>query len=286
MVSIRIVCVGNLKEKYWKDAMAEYGKRLSRFCNFEVIETPESDPEKEKTAILKHLQGYVFSLCVEGKQCTSVEFARKIESVMQSDSKITFVIGGSDGLSEAALLSVVSVSLFNAFAVISLSIFGEEKKRINFKKILIDIIKNPLIISVSLGLVVMLLAIKLPTFAQKTLNELSDTVFALALMSLGAGFSFEALKGRIGASAIASLLKTVASPLVAVTVAVALGFVGVELGIILIFFGAPTAVSSYIMAKNMKSDYETASQILLISTLLCMFTLFVGIFILKSYKLI
>ena len=100
MVSIRIVCVGNLKEKYWKDAIAEYGKRLSRFCNFEVIETPESYPEKEKTAIMKHLQGYVFSLCVEGKQCTSVEFARKIENVMQNDSKITFVIGGSDGLSE------------------------------------------------------------------------------------------------------------------------------------------------------------------------------------------
>jgi len=100
MVSIRIVCVGNLKEKYWKDAMAEYGKRLSRFCNFEVVETPESEPEKEKTAIIKNLQGYVFSLCVEGKQCTSVEFSRKIENIMQSDSKITFVIGGSDGLSE------------------------------------------------------------------------------------------------------------------------------------------------------------------------------------------
>ena len=68
MVSVRIVCVGNLKEKYWKDAMAEYGKRLSRFCNFEVIETPESDPEKEKIAIIKNLQGYVFSLCVEGKE--------------------------------------------------------------------------------------------------------------------------------------------------------------------------------------------------------------------------
>ncbi|MBQ7014926.1 MAG: 23S rRNA (pseudouridine(1915)-N(3))-methyltransferase RlmH [Clostridia bacterium] len=100
MVSIRIVCVGNLKEKYWKDAMAEYGKRLSRFCNFEVVETPESNPEKEKTAIIKNLQGYVFALCVEGKQCASVDFAHKIEKIMQSDSKITFVIGGSDGLSE------------------------------------------------------------------------------------------------------------------------------------------------------------------------------------------
>ena len=67
------------------------------------------------------------------------------------------LICGSDGLSEAALLSVVSVSLFNAFAVISLSLFGEEKKHINFKKILIDIIKNPLIIAIVAGLVCLLI---------------------------------------------------------------------------------------------------------------------------------
>ena len=112
MVSIRIVCVGNLKEKYWKDAMAEYGKRLSRFCNFEVVETPESNPEKEKTAIIKNLQGYVFALCVEGKQCASVDFAHKIEKIMQSDSKITFVIGGSDGLSEEVKNSHLQDYLF------------------------------------------------------------------------------------------------------------------------------------------------------------------------------
>lgn len=100
MVNIRILCVGNLKEGYWREAMAEYGKRLSRFCNFEVMEMPESTPEKEKISIIKNLQGYVFALCVEGKQCTSVDFARKIENVMQTDSRITFVIGGSDGLAE------------------------------------------------------------------------------------------------------------------------------------------------------------------------------------------
>ena len=98
MVSIRIVCVGNLKEKYWKDAMAEYGKRLSRFCNFEVVETPESEPEKEKTAIIKNLQGYVFSLCVEGKQQTSEEFAAFNET--HSDVGITYIIGSSYGLSD------------------------------------------------------------------------------------------------------------------------------------------------------------------------------------------
>lgn len=100
MINIRLVCVGNLKEKYWKDAMFEYEKRLGRFCKFEVIETPEFGIEKEKFSIIKNLRGYVFSLCIEGTQCTSEEFACKISTIMQTNSKITFVIGGSEGLSD------------------------------------------------------------------------------------------------------------------------------------------------------------------------------------------
>ena len=78
MVSIRIVCVGNLKEKYWKDAIAEYGKRLSRFCNFEVIETPESDPEKEKTAIKKDGHQPVFLLYRNRNLAATVMTTRKM----------------------------------------------------------------------------------------------------------------------------------------------------------------------------------------------------------------
>ena len=100
MLGIRIVCVGSLKEKYLKDAAAEYMKRLTRFCDAEIIETPEIDPEKEKAAIIKNLRGKVVALCIEGTQKTSEEFAELIDKTAQTDSKITFVIGGSDGLSE------------------------------------------------------------------------------------------------------------------------------------------------------------------------------------------
>ena len=75
-------------------------------------------------------------------------------------------------------------------------------------------------------------------------------------------------------------------PTVMVTAAALLGFRGVALGIILVLFGAPTAVSSYIMAKNMDSDYELAGQILLLTTMMCLFTIFIGIFVLKSLSLI
>ena len=197
---------------------------------------------------------------------------------------------GEIGSTTVAVVMPAAIMLVNVYAVIILTVYApSDVKKSPLKTtadICLSIVKNPLIISVFVGLVFMLFNIKLPAFATKTVTELSDTVFALALMSLGAGFSFEALKGRVGTSLIGALVKTVVAPLIAVSIAVALGFKGVELGVILIFFGAPTAVSSYIMAKNMKSDYEMASQILLISTLLCMFTLFVGIFILKSFMLI
>lgn len=197
---------------------------------------------------------------------------------------------GEIGATTVAVVMPAAIMLVNVYAVIILTVYApSEIKKTPLKTaadICVSIVKNPLIISVCVGLVFMLLGIRLPSFAQKTVTELSDTVFALALMSLGAGFSLEALKGRVGKSFVGAVVKTAVAPLAAVSVATALGFRGVELGVILIFFGAPTAVSSYIMAKNMKSDYEMASQILLISTLLCMFTLFVGIFILKSYQLI
>ncbi|MBQ7294228.1 MAG: AEC family transporter [Clostridia bacterium] len=194
------------------------------------------------------------------------------------------------GATTVAVVMPLAIVAVNVFAVIILTVYApsdvKKKPLETAANICLSIVKNPLIISCLLGLVFMLCGISLPTFAQKTVDGLSDTVFALALMSLGAEFYFSALKGKVGTSLVGAIIKTAVLPLIAVSVAVLMGFRNVELGVILIFFGAPTAVSSYIMAKNMKSDHEMASQILLISTLLCMITLFIGIFILKTFKLI
>lgn len=101
MLTVRLVCVGNLKEKYWREAFAEYEKRLSRFCRFETVEIPESDPEKEGVEILKKTVGYTVALCIEGKEISSPEFSSMIEKKSFDFSKMTFIIGGSDGLSSA-----------------------------------------------------------------------------------------------------------------------------------------------------------------------------------------
>jgi len=113
-MKIKIICVGKLKEKYLKDAIDEYSKRLSRFCTFQITEVPDekipdnassSDEKKvlstEGEKILKLLMpsDYVISLCVEANQMPSEKFARTISDItLSGKSSICFVIGGSLGL--------------------------------------------------------------------------------------------------------------------------------------------------------------------------------------------
>lgn len=114
-----IVTVGKIKEKYLKDAIAEYSKRLSKYCKLEIIEvadekTPDNASEvveemirdKEAERILKYIKddAYVITLEINGKQLSSEELANKIDILgIQGTSHIVFVIGGSIGLGKDVL---------------------------------------------------------------------------------------------------------------------------------------------------------------------------------------
>lgn len=115
MLNINIICVGNLKEKFFCDAVSEYKKRLQRYCKFEIIELSEekiSDQstqsqidktlKKEGEKILSKIgkSDYVVAMCIEGKQLSSEELSYKISDISQTNSTISFVIGGSWGLSD------------------------------------------------------------------------------------------------------------------------------------------------------------------------------------------
>ena len=101
MVKVSVVCVGKLKEEYWRAAVAEYAKRLSRFCRFEIVELAEKrSPEEEADAILRACRGHVFALASEGEQVTSQQSAAKIAALCHRWEGLTFVIGSSCGLSE------------------------------------------------------------------------------------------------------------------------------------------------------------------------------------------
>lgn len=111
MLKIKIICLGKLKETYWRDAEAEYLKRLGPFAKIETIELPEisfqpkDDPEKIKSlegeSILKHVKEneFVIALDEHGQEKTSQELARFLDEQSQQGQAIDFVIGGPLGLS-------------------------------------------------------------------------------------------------------------------------------------------------------------------------------------------
>ncbi len=108
-MNIKILVVGKLKEKYWKDAEAEYKKRLGGYCNLTIIEAKE-DPrdrkEEEAEAILSKIKEgeYVITLEIKGNEFSSEKLAEKMEALaIDGKSSVTFVIGGSCGLGEKVL---------------------------------------------------------------------------------------------------------------------------------------------------------------------------------------
>ncbi len=117
MISVNIICVGKLKEKYLRDASAEYIKRLTAFCKLNIIEiAPYALPDSPTAAqieagldaegkqILSKIQNgaYVYAMCIEGKQRSSEALSAEFDKLsVFGESNLTFVIGGSFGLSDA-----------------------------------------------------------------------------------------------------------------------------------------------------------------------------------------
>ena len=115
MVSVTLLVVGKLKESYWREACAEYAKRLKAFCTFSIVELPESrlpdDPspaliekalEEEGEKLLAAAKGSaVIPLCIEGKELSSPQLAQRLEDLASRGvSSVSFIIGSSFGLAE------------------------------------------------------------------------------------------------------------------------------------------------------------------------------------------
>lgn len=99
---IKIICVGKIKEAFYRDATFEYMKRLSKYHKVEIIEVMDSNIKDEKELILKKVdkKDYIITMEIEGRENTSVEFANLIDKTLINNSNITFIIGGSNGLDE------------------------------------------------------------------------------------------------------------------------------------------------------------------------------------------
>lgn len=118
MLTINIICVGKLKEKFFKDAVFEYSKRLSKYCKLNILELPDEKipnnanetvfndiKNKECKNIISHIKSDSFVVCLDlkGKEYTSEQFSANLDSLSMHTSSVTFIIGGSLGLTEELL---------------------------------------------------------------------------------------------------------------------------------------------------------------------------------------
>ena len=118
MLTINIICTGKIKEKFLKEGALEYSKRLSKYCNLHIIELPdeklpeklssnleENIKQKESKNAIAHIKkdSYVIALDLKGKELSSEEFSKKIDTISLINSCITFIIGGTLGLSNEIL---------------------------------------------------------------------------------------------------------------------------------------------------------------------------------------
>ncbi len=219
-----------------------------------------------------------------------------VQGVYRSNTAILGVpfaenLFGAEGARVAAILLAFVVPLYNVIAVIILSICDPKKSKDEgvskkVKAVAKDIVKNPLIIAIALGLAVSFSGVTLPNIAAKTIGYFAGASTPLALLAIGANFDFSDLKGRAGLAAAASALKTVCVPVCVISAAYFAGFRGAHLGALFVVFGTPAAVSSYIMAKNMNNDAKLAGQIIVLSTLFSAFTVALGGFLLFSSGLV
>ena len=188
------------------------------------------------------------------------------------------------------LMIIGAVPLYNIFSVIVLTFEAEDDgngRDVNrLKKAGINILKNPIIIAIALGLLAAYFQIDFPTIVDDTISNVARMATPLALIAMGAGFEGRKALTKIKPTIAAAFIKLVAQPMIFIPLAVAMGFTGEKLIGILIMLAAPSTPSCYIMAKNMKNDGVLTASIIVTTTLLAAFTLTGWIFVLKCLQLI
>lgn len=205
-------------------------------------------------------------------------------------------IYGATGSALATLLSAFTIPLFNVLAVIALRIYSDGKKKTDVKKIIIDILTNPLIDAIALGVFALLVRVlfvkcginfRISTceplaWLYSALSQISNAATPLALIVLGANFEFSAIPAMKKEIISAVSVRCIVSPIIGLTLAFLVGgFSGAEFAAFVSVFGTSVAVSTVPMAQEMDSDAELAGQLVVWTTVISAITLFVFIYLLR-----
>jgi len=192
---------------------------------------------------------------------------------------------GDYGLSVGGILAGAVIVIYNLFSVVILSLYSDEAAT-DLRSLARNLAKNPLILSVVFAIPVALLRIDLPGWLMTSGGYLGAMSLPLGLICIGGTLSVTAFKSSSVIALDASLWKLVWVPLLGVLGALALGIEGPALGILFLYLGCPGAAASFVMAKAFKSNDKLAANIIVITTFASMFTLSLGLFLLKWLGLV
>jgi predicted permease len=211
---------------------------------------------------------------------------RKKAVIIQGIGRSNYVLFGvpivkamcpDDNYSIAAFLVIIVIPLFNALSVVILEVYRGE--RASLKKILLGIIKNPLIIASAIGFILINIPMEYPYAITKAVSDVSSMATPLALFLLGASFEIKKVKSNIKPLAMGLFGKLILMPAIFIPIAILLGLRGAELASVIVIFGSPSAVNSYTMAQQMGADGDLAGEQVVLSSLFSIVTLFVIIFL-------
>ena len=198
---------------------------------------------------------------------------------------LTTYVFGTEKSSICGMMILIMVSLFNVAAVVVLELF-REGGRVKPGPLLAGIAKNPLLQGCVAGLLFYLFQIKLPTFIATPVSSLSGMATTLALIVLGANLKFDELRENRRIVTTTLAVRLILLPLIMVPLAWLIGLRGVELFLILMIFGTPVATASYPIAQNMGGDGPLAGQLVFVSTVASLGTIFLFIFTMSSMGLL
>jgi predicted permease len=180
---------------------------------------------------------------------------------------------------------MIMVSMFNILSVVVLEYYRDGGK-VRPGPLLLGIVKNPLLQGCVAGLLCYLLGIKLPVFLKEPVFALGSMASTLALVVLGANLQFAELKKNGRTITTVLLVRLLLLPLVMVPLGWLIGLRGVELFLILMIYGTPVATASYPMAQNMGGDGQLAGQLVFVSTVASLGTIFLFIFTMSQLGLL
>lgn len=199
---------------------------------------------------------------------------------------VSFNLFGQSGLAQASLLLALVIPLYNVLAILALTLPMQQQRALSASGIVLEMLKNPLIIAVFLALPFSYFGFQLPEVLEKTGRYFANLTLPLALLTIGATLNLKSLQHTSAQAFWATATKLVLLPVILTLGAALLGFSGQDLVILFVLFGCPTAAASFVMAKAMGGNAQLAANIILTTTLGSVLTLSGGIYLLKLLAVI